>query len=76
MAQTRRQLALMKSPPVLVVASRFANEALWSEVLHLGGYNLLSKPLNMKESFTWRPLPRLLWKSQLGAAAAANAQSA
>jgi len=58
------QLARMKCPPILVVSSRLADEALWSEVLRLGGYNLLVKPLNMREviqvvGFAW-----LLWKGQ------------
>ena len=57
------QLALIKCPPILVVSARLADEKLWSEVLRLGGYNVLVKPLNMQEvsrvvSFSW-----LLWKN-------------
>jgi DNA-binding response OmpR family regulator len=32
-------------PPFLVVTSRLADDFLWSEVLNLGGYDVLSKPL-------------------------------
>jgi DNA-binding NtrC family response regulator len=31
--------------PSLVVTSAFADERLWSEVFHLGGYDVLTKPL-------------------------------
>lgn len=58
------RFALIKCPPVLVVSARLADDKLWSEVLHLGGYNVLAKPLNGREvsrvvSFAW-----LFWKSQ------------
>src|SRR5215831_8869095 len=36
-------------PPVLIVASRQADEYLWAEVLNLGGYDLLSKPFDDEE---------------------------
>jgi DNA-binding NtrC family response regulator len=35
----------------LVVADRLADEALWAEVLNLGGYDLLLKPFNPTELF-------------------------
>jgi DNA-binding NtrC family response regulator len=35
----------LEKPPLFIVTSRQANEALWSEVLSLGGYDVLSKPL-------------------------------
>jgi DNA-binding response OmpR family regulator len=38
-------LADMNRPPLLIVTSRLADEVLWSEVLNLGGYNVLAKPL-------------------------------
>src|SRR5947209_4597379 len=31
--------------PLVVVVSRMADEHLWSEVLHLGGHDLLSSPI-------------------------------
>ncbi|MGO4884426.1 MAG: response regulator [Bryobacteraceae bacterium] len=43
------QFSRMQCPPLLVVTSRMADERLWSEVLNLGGYNVLAKPLNTKE---------------------------
>jgi DNA-binding response OmpR family regulator len=39
----------MSSPPVLIVADRLADEALWVEVLNLGGYDLLTKPFDTRE---------------------------
>jgi DNA-binding NtrC family response regulator len=36
-------------PPLLVVISKHADGHLWSEVLNLGGYDLLSKPLRKDE---------------------------
>jgi len=36
-------------PPMLILASRLADESLWSEVLNLGGYDLLLKPFRPEE---------------------------
>jgi len=38
-----------EEPPFLVVTSTLADEVLWSEVLNLGGYDVLSKPLVTEE---------------------------
>ena len=35
--------------PFLIVTSRTADESLWAEVLNLGGYDVLAKPLQAKE---------------------------
>ena len=35
----------MNEVPLLVVTSEFTDERLWAEVLNLGGYDLLTKPL-------------------------------
>jgi DNA-binding response OmpR family regulator len=35
--------------PLLVVASRLADEYLWTEVLNLGGHDVLAKPFQAKE---------------------------
>jgi DNA-binding response OmpR family regulator len=35
--------------PLLIVTSRVADDFLWAEVLNLGGYDVLAKPLNPKE---------------------------
>jgi DNA-binding response OmpR family regulator len=44
-----RHLWTMESPPALVVADRLADERLWAEVLNLGAFDLLTKPLAAKE---------------------------
>jgi DNA-binding response OmpR family regulator len=33
----------------LVVTSRMADEALWAEVLNMGGYDVLAQPLDTEE---------------------------
>jgi DNA-binding response OmpR family regulator len=52
----------MQCPPLLVVTSRMADEQLWSEVLNLGGYNVLAKPLNTKEVFHVAGTAWMAWK--------------
>jgi DNA-binding response OmpR family regulator len=56
------ELGRMKRPPLLVVMSRMADDRLWSEVLNLGGYNVLAKPLNTQEVFHVVGLAWMLWK--------------
>jgi len=56
------QLGRMRHPPLLVVTSRMADDRLWSEVLNMGAYNVLAKPLNMKEVFHVVGLAWLSWK--------------
>ena len=41
--------AARKNPPVVIVTFRLADEHLWSEVLNLGGYDVLAKPLDRTE---------------------------
>jgi DNA-binding response OmpR family regulator len=36
-------------PPQLVVTSRQADESLWSEVLNVGGYDVMAQPLERNE---------------------------
>jgi two-component system, response regulator, stage 0 sporulation protein F len=36
-------------PPQLVVTSRRADESLWSEVLNVGGYDVMAQPLDSNE---------------------------
>jgi len=43
------ELHRMPDPPPLIVADRLANDALWAEVLNLGGYDLLTKPFDKSE---------------------------
>jgi response regulator RpfG family c-di-GMP phosphodiesterase len=42
-------LRRLTSPPQLVVASRIADDQLWSEVLNLGAYDLLACPMRRDE---------------------------
>jgi len=46
------ELRLLPNPPILIVISQVADESLWVEVLDLGGFDLLAKPLAEKE--IWR----------------------
>jgi DNA-binding response OmpR family regulator len=38
-----------EDPPLLIVASRVADDSLWAEVLNLGGYTVLDKPFDRTE---------------------------
>ena len=40
---------LLGKTPRLIVTSRVANEALWAEVLNLGGYDVLAQPFDELE---------------------------
>jgi DNA-binding NtrC family response regulator len=42
-------LARLSAKTNLVVTSRLADDALWAEVLNLGGYDVLAKPLDTDE---------------------------
>jgi len=42
-------IADLPQPPMLIVASRLADEYLWSEALNLGAYDVLAKPFNTEE---------------------------
>jgi DNA-binding response OmpR family regulator len=43
------ETALMPHSPLLIVTSRLADERLWAEVLNVGGWDVLTKPLNRTE---------------------------
>lgn len=43
------RLQLMRRPPLLIVASRLADEQLWAEALNLGAYDVLAKPFDEAE---------------------------
>jgi DNA-binding NtrC family response regulator len=58
------RFAGMQHAPLLVVSSGVADDALWSEALNLGAYNVLAKPLDMKEVFHVVGLAWLSWKCQ------------
>jgi DNA-binding response OmpR family regulator len=42
-------LAREPKPPMFIVTSRLADDALWAEVLNVGGYDLLLKPFRAEE---------------------------
>lgn len=50
----------MRDPSRVIVCSRLADERLWAEVLHLGGYAVLSTPFRARDAF--RPI-FLAWHS-------------
>jgi len=48
----------LPDPPPVIVTSRLADEYLWAEVLNLGGFDVLAKPLDRQEvsrvlNFAW-----------------------
>jgi|SRR5581483_5596052 len=51
----------MSIPPQLIVADRLADEALWAEVLNLGGYDLLMTPFEPEEV---RRVVSMAWDSR------------
>ncbi len=38
-----------RNPPLLLVTSRLADDALWAEVLNMGGFDVLAQPLDAEE---------------------------
>jgi DNA-binding response OmpR family regulator len=46
----RNQLMRMEFPPKLIVTSRLADERLWTEVLNLGGFDVLAQPFCATET--------------------------
>ena len=59
------ELAALPGQPLLVVASRLADDNLWAEVLNLGGYDVLMKPFDRTEVFRVISLAWLSWKNRL-----------
>ena len=51
--------------PRFVIASRLADDRLWSEALNLGAYNVLAKPFDSKEVFWVVSHAWLDWKREL-----------
>jgi len=50
--------------PLVIVTSRLADDRLWAEVLNLGGYDVLAKPLDAQEAvrvlnLAWHHRPHL-----------------
>ena len=44
-----REIQALVHPPPLIVTDRLADEALWAEVLNLGGYDVLMRPFYARE---------------------------
>jgi len=44
-----RDLRNLAHPPQLIVTSRMADDYLWSEVLNIGGFDVLAQPLAQEE---------------------------
>lgn len=59
----------MPIPPQLIVADRLADDALWSEVLNLGCYDLLMTPFEAEEVRRVVPMAWDFWQRELGRAA-------
>ena len=57
-----RETERLAPAPRLIVTDRLADEALWAELLNLGGYDLLMQPLNPEEVFRVLSLAWLSWK--------------
>lgn len=57
------ELSRLPEPPVLIVASRLADESFWAEVLNLGAYDVLMKPFDATEVFRVVSLAWLSWKN-------------
>lgn len=51
--------------PLLIVASPYADEYLWAEVLNLGGYDVLAKPFEPDEVIRIVSLAWLHWKNKV-----------
>jgi DNA-binding NtrC family response regulator len=53
----------MRRRPLLVVTSSKADDSLWSEVLNLGGYDVLAQPYDKSEVVRILSLAWLHWKT-------------
>lgn len=54
----------MPIPAQLIVADRLADEALWAEVLNLGGYDLLATPFEPEEVLRVVPMAWDFWERE------------
>lgn len=58
--------------PFLIVTSRAADEWLWAEVLNTGGYDVLAKPFDAKETRHVMETACLGWRGRSGASKVAS----
>ena len=61
MLEQARQLP---DPPLVIVTSRVADEALWAEALNLGAYDVLAKPFDASEVERTLSMAWLHWSSR------------
>jgi len=54
------------NPPPLIVLSRFVDDRLWVEVLNLGGFDVLAKPLERSEASRVLAMARLRGRMHRG----------
>ncbi|MGA2131772.1 MAG: hypothetical protein ABSH50_05725 [Bryobacteraceae bacterium] len=59
------QLRGRRVEPMLIVASRLADDRLWAEVLNLGGYDVLTTPLQPREVVRSVGLAWRQWEEKL-----------
>ena len=64
-----QEISVFTVPPSLIVTSRLADDALWGEVLNLGGYDLLAKPFELAEVVHSVSLAWWHWSSRRALAA-------
>ena len=57
-------LASLPKPPMLIVASRMADEYLWAEALNLGAHDVLSKPYQPAEVVRVLSMAWLHWMNR------------
>ncbi|MCL4402741.1 MAG: response regulator [Acidobacteria bacterium] len=63
--QILAEASVQPTPPRIIVTSQFADDLLWTEVLDMGGYDVLGKPFDSREvvrviSLAWRQ-----WKHEV-----------
>jgi len=59
-------LSLLPDPPLLIVASRLADERLWAEALNLGAWDVLAKPFDANEAMRIAGIARQHWQDRHG----------
>jgi DNA-binding response OmpR family regulator len=65
-------LAREPKPPMFIVTSRLADDALWAEVLNVGGYDLLLKPFRAEEVIRVVHAAATQWQLDCNAVSAAG----
>jgi len=60
----QRGLASASRAPLLIVASRLADDRLWAEVLNFGGYDVLAKPFGPAEMKWTAGIAAWKWQQQ------------